>query len=152
MTTITDTNIFSAVMTAGSIISGFCGTFLSFRIQREANDFRTGKDGVISKQQFSISLILIILATIISLLVGVIFPLIALVKSNITWLTTRLVVSGLISGIILLVGYLFNELFHYRMLFQKYWPEIEMKDEWKRESPILVIFVVLSVLFFYFFK
>ena len=147
MHTINDPGVFSAVMTAGAIISGFCSTFLSFRIQREAIDYRKG-----NRQQFSISLVLIILATVISLLVGVIFPLIALVKFNITWLTTRLVVSGLISGIILLVGYLFNELFHYRMFFQKYWPEIEMKDEWKRESPILAIFVVLSILFFYFFK
>ena len=32
--------LFPAALSAGAILSGFCGTFLTFRVQREANYYR----------------------------------------------------------------------------------------------------------------
>jgi hypothetical protein len=34
------TPFFESVLAAGAILSGFCGTFLSFRINRESNYYR----------------------------------------------------------------------------------------------------------------
>lgn len=42
---------FSASLSAGSILAGFCGTFLSFRIQREATYFRQPSNDSESPEQ-----------------------------------------------------------------------------------------------------
>ena len=33
-------SFYTATLSAGAILTGFCGTFLSFRLQREANYYR----------------------------------------------------------------------------------------------------------------
>ena len=71
------TTFFSAVISAGAILSGFCGTFLAFRIQREAGYHRqpsasqeraNGSDSFIGLTHFTSSLLLLILATLASIL------------------------------------------------------------------------------------
>jgi hypothetical protein len=78
---------FAASLSAGAILTGFCGTFLSFRIQREANycrqpvlDFQSGtaKDVCIGLSHFSSSFLLLILASLLAVAFGFVSPLLAL--------------------------------------------------------------------------
>jgi len=77
-------SFYEAALTAGAILSGFSGTFMAFRIQREANyyrqpvlDFREGKgrDVALGLSRFNSSLLLIILGTLCSMAFGVLWPL-----------------------------------------------------------------------------
>ncbi len=77
------TTFFESIVTAGAILSGFCGSFLTFRIQREAAyyrqpalDFATRKarDVEIKLTHFTAAFLILILATIICLLFGVVVP------------------------------------------------------------------------------
>jgi hypothetical protein len=116
------------------------GMFLVFRIQREADYYRGPSYGVKNDQHFTSAFLLIILATLIVTVFGVVFPLFYLSGVRGCWLTPRLVVAGLLATMILLVGYFVDELFHYRIL-KKFG-----KEEWKRELPIVVFSIMLSVL------
>jgi len=136
---------FDAIISAGAILSGFCGTFLSFRIQREANyyrqpalDFKTRKarDVYIGLTHFTSAFLLLILATIFSTFFGFLIPLLALAGSAWASAQTELVVGGLVAALILLLAYFLDELVHYRII------NIGLLNdarEWRSEWAIVLI-------------
>lgn len=137
-------NFFSAVISAGAILAGFCGTFLAFRIEREASYYRQPGDndqnpegsGIANKSHnlthFTSSLLLLILATVVSIFFGVLIPLFALANPLLWVAQVPLVVAGLVAAIVLVLGYFLDELVHYHVFkFLK-----NTSDEWKRESPV----------------
>jgi hypothetical protein len=141
--------VFAPALSAGAILTGFCGTFLTFRIQREAAyyrqpalDFRNGraKDILIDLTHFSSAFFLLILATVCSAVFGFVLPLMALTGS--AWITTRpkVVVAGMISGLVLVGGYFVTELVHYRVLRRLPGDT----EEWKREGWVLAATVLLA--------
>ena len=80
-------NFFESVIAAGAILTGLCGTFLAFRIQREASyysqpvlDFVSGsaKDVKINRTQFSLAFGLLLAATVAALIFGLVIPLLAI--------------------------------------------------------------------------
>jgi hypothetical protein len=119
---------FEAIFAAGAILSGFCGTFLVFRIQREANyyrqpvlDFRlkAARSVDIKRQQFSSAFLLLILASLFSVVFGFVIPLLALAGSAWAMEQTKWVVGGLLAALILLAAYFFDELVHYHIFRKK---------------------------------
>jgi hypothetical protein len=121
-------DFYSAVLTAGSVLTGFCGTFLQFRIQREANYYRQpvvsydlvsnealGTDAYIGLSHFTFAFLLSILATLFALCFGFVFPLIALVKRA-DFVTPELIMWGLFGSLILLIASFGAELIHYEIL------------------------------------
>src|SRR5262245_60816594 len=133
-------SFFAAVLSAGAILSGFCGTFLAFRIQREAAYYRqpavdfksgTGKDIPIGLTHFSSAFLLLVLATSCSATFGFIFPLLAL--SGCGWLASRprLIVGGMLAALVLVGAYFLDELVHYRILTARLASDArEWKAEW----------------------
>lgn len=118
-------SFFTAALGAGAILSGFCGTFLSFRIQRESAyyrqpvlDYESGKakDVLIGLSHFTSSFLLLILASTISIIFGVSLPLIAMAGADIVWEAPKVIVAGLIASVILIAGYFICELVHYKIL------------------------------------
>jgi protein-tyrosine-phosphatase len=129
-------DFYSAVLTAGSILMGFCGTFLQFRIQREANYYRqpvasydpvsgerSGTDVYIGLSHFTAAFLLSILATLFALCFGFVLPLIALVgpvdrPPLVTpgLIAPTLIMWGLLGSLIFLIGSFGAELIHYRIL------------------------------------
>jgi hypothetical protein len=75
-----------ATLTTGAILAGFCGTFLSFRIQREAAYYRQPGDKGEAKDEthFTVSLALLLLTTICTAVFGIVFPLLALSGSGLS--------------------------------------------------------------------
>ena len=80
-------HFYEAALTGGAILSGFIGTFLSFRIQREANYYRQPvlnfertdfKDVFLGLSRFPLSLALILMGALLSVLYGIFLPLSAL--------------------------------------------------------------------------
>jgi len=142
---------FEAIIGAGAILSGFCGTFLSFRIQREANyyrqpalDFSTGKarDVYIGLTHFTSAFLLLILATICSMVFGFLIPLLALAGSAWASAQTKPVVGGLVAALILLFAYFLAELVHYRIISIKLFNDAR---EWRREWAIVLVAMILAV-------
>lgn len=144
---------YSAALVAGSILSGFCGTFLSFRIQRESAYYRqpaldfdsgTARDIPILLSHFTSSFLLIIVASILALTFGVIVPLLAL--SGVGWLYARpkLAVAGIIASTIFIAGYFVSELLHYRILSSKLFND---SSEWGRNTKTTAITFLLAILF-----
>lgn len=138
----TDTGFFGTVMTGGAIIAAFCGSFLVFRIQREAEYFRNPGQGYVGQQYFSPSFLLLILATAGATLAGVVLPLLGLSGVRAPFLTPRAVVAGLFGAIVLLGGYFINELVHYRIVFEGWRGDLE---GWEREWPLAVVLIFSSV-------
>jgi hypothetical protein len=147
---------FSSVLSAGAILSGFCGTFLVFRLQREATYYRQpvvdyvkekGKDVFIGKTHFSSAFLLLLLATLCSATFGFVFPLLAL--SGSTWIVARpgLVVGGVIGALLLVGAYFLDELIHYEIL--KKLPSDSR--EWKREWWVVLLGAVLAGVSVYWF-
>jgi len=136
-------HFYDAALTAGSILSGFLGTFLSFRIQREASYYRQPgqklKESIlIDLSQFPISLLLILLGTVCSVVFGIITPLLASAHAERVFspITT---LAGIIASLILAGAYFFAEMFHYRMF--------RICDkEWRQEGWIVTCGIVLAVL------
>ena len=126
-------DFFAAALNAGAILTGFCGTFLSFRIQREASYYRNlssdGTDRLLDLTHFTAPLFLLLCSTICTVCFGVIIPLFHLSG---LWTTTRpgRVVGGLIGGLILLIVYFVCELRHYNVL--KFLEND--KNEWARQG------------------
>ena len=131
---------FSSALSAGAILSGFCGTFLTFRLQREASyyrqvalDFhrREARDVFVGLTHFTSALLLLVLATVCAATFGFIFPLLALDGSN--WFAARsgYVVGGMIGSLILLFAYFADELVHYRIITGRL---AQDASEWKNES------------------
>src|SRR5271170_1588768 len=98
-----DVIFFAASLNVGAILAGFCATFLSFRIQREAGYYRApdgkGKDTFSNLSHFTASLLLLSLATLWTAVCGIVFPLLALVCSG-PWISPRLIVGGLVGGLL----------------------------------------------------
>jgi hypothetical protein len=141
-----DPNVFfPAALSAGAILSGFCGTFLAFRIQREASyyrqaafDFQTGeaKDIFIGLTHFSSAFLLLVLATMCSAVFGFVFPLLALYGSSWFGGHAGLVVGGMIGSLVLLLAYFADELIHYRIISGRLARDA---SEWKKEWWIVVL-------------
>lgn len=132
---------FAASLNVGAILAGFCATFLSFRIQREAGYYRSpdgkGKDTFSNLSHFTASLLLLLLATLWSAVCGIVFPLLALAGS-VPWISPGLIVGGVIGGLLLLAAYFVTELLHYDVFkFLKNDPA-----EWKREWPLVAVGVI----------
>lgn len=116
---------FSAVVSAGAILTGFCGSFLAFRIQREAGyyrqpalDFVTGKakDIYIGLSHFSYPFLLLIAASLGSLVFGVLLPLFGIAGVSNRVVSPGVTVAGLSASTIVLCGYFCAELNHYGIL------------------------------------
>jgi len=78
---------FRDMIGAGAIIAGFCGSFLAFRIQREAGYFRqpsleNKSDVYLGLTQFNSSFLLIILATTEAFICGLLIPLFGLASER----------------------------------------------------------------------
>lgn len=161
---------FEAIFAAGAILSGFCGTFLVFRIQREANyyrqpvlDFRRkeAKSVDIKSQQFSSAFFLLILTSLFSVVFGFVIPLLALAGSAWAMEQTKWVVGGLLAALIWLAAYFFDELVHYHILRPKViceWSDRfcqkvlkrrpsdkEWCREWREEMWIVLLALILAV-------
>ena len=143
---------FEAVINAGAILGGFCSTFLVFRIQRESNyhrqpalDFESGnaKDVHIGLTHFTSSFLLIVLASLSSIAFGFLVPLLGLAQVQSPIVSPAWVVAGLVASVVLLAGYLVDEMVHYRILSLKLMDDAR---EWKGESAIVLAAVVLSLL------
>ncbi len=137
--TVVTTSFFEAVLTAGAILSGFCGTFLAFKLQREATyyrqpavDFRTGKgrDVFIGLTHFTSPFLLLILATSLSAIFGFVLPLLALSGQPAFAPNPRLIVGGVLGALFLLAAYFLDELVHYGILGGRLARDAK---EWKAE-------------------
>jgi hypothetical protein len=111
-----DCEFFQSVLTAGAIISGFCGSFLVFRIQREAEYYRVPRKHW-NQQHFTPSLLLLSVATIGAFIFGVCLPLLALAKACAPLCLRPLIAAGLIWSVFTLGAYIVDELVHYRILY-----------------------------------
>ena len=141
--------LYAALLSAGAILTGFCGTFLSFRLQREASyyrqpavDFETGnsRDIVIGLTHFTSSFLLLIIATLLAVVFGFILPLLALLRVSIhpEW-----IVSGMLAAVIFVVGYFVCELVHYGVLNRRL---LNDHNEWGRSWGIVIATAVTAVL------
>ena len=139
MTPLNIESFFGSALSAGAILSGFCGTFLVFRIQREATYYRQpvvdyreerGKDVFIGLTHFTSAFFLLVLATICSALFGFVLPLLALGGSEQIIRRPGVVVGGMIAALLLIVGYFLAELIHYQILRRLRSNVREWKGEW----------------------
>lgn len=110
---------YGSSLTAGSILIGFCGVFLAFRIQRESSYYRQpavdftsgrGKDIYLGLTHFTSSLLLILLATLSSFIFGLVFPLLGLLGIMVTPI---IIFDGIISSVVFSISYFVAELVHY---------------------------------------
>jgi hypothetical protein len=146
---------YQAVIGAGATLSGFCGIFLAFRIQREASYYRqpvlsfdreTGKDFkdvFLDLTKFSAPLFLLLLATICSVIFGIILPLFALVGSSWALSNFRFIAAGQVAALILLGSYFLGELIHYEVLGKC---TIQQMCDWGKEWAVVIIGLVGSLL------
>lgn len=143
---------FDSVFDAGTILCGFCGTFLSFRIQREATYYRQpalnfesaeAKDIFIGLTHFTVAFLLLILATVSATIFGFILPLFAIAGAR--WVLNRpnLVLSGLVATVVLLCAYYWAELAHYQIVSRKLTHD---KDEWRGECLIAILGISLGLI------
>jgi hypothetical protein len=128
-------SFFSACLSAGAILTGFCGTFLAFRIQREASYYRQpavdftsekGKDVYLGLSHFSSPFLLLIVASLLAVTFGFALPLLALADIQVR---RDVVVAGILAALVFLVGYFACELRHYGILNQRL---LNDRDEWGR--------------------
>lgn len=130
------TDFFQSVIAAGAIIAGFCGSFLVFRIQREADYYRNPSQGHLGQQLFSSSFLLIILSTLIAAISGLVIPLIGLASKGGNFISPKVVVAGVLASLVILAGYFLDELVHYRIVWRNWRKDLE---NWQREWPILLL-------------
>jgi hypothetical protein len=140
-------NFFGDALAAGAILTGFCGTFLSFRIEREAEYHRKpdSQPDSVSLSHFSASFLILISASVITMIFGTALPLLGLSGVTSKWITIKLITAGLFAGLALIVGYFAVELVHYDIRFNKLRSD---KEEWKREMPIVIVSFLLALSFF----
>jgi hypothetical protein len=138
---------YEAVLSAGAILTGFSGTFLQFRIQREANYYKQpvtsyvkgategkAQDAYIGLTHFTDAFLLIIAATLMAVAFGFVFPLLGLAEMAPPFVSRKFITAGLPSTLFTLGGYFLTELIHYRILstrllhdiaeFQREWPGV----------------------------
>src|ERR1051326_5757410 len=108
---------YPAALSAGAILSGFCGTFLTFRIQREANYYRqvavdftavAGVDVLLDLSHFSSSFLVLLMASICAGFFGLVLPL--LFMGGIWAVSVRGIIGGMLAAILLLSAYFADEL------------------------------------------
>jgi hypothetical protein len=142
---------FEAIIDAGAILCGFCGTFLAFRIQREAGyyrqpalDFQSGKarDVDIGLTHFSSGFLLLLLGSATSGVFGFLVPLFALAGN--TWLLSRpaIVVGGLTFSSVVIATYFCAELVHYKILSTRLAND---RKEWGSEWPVVVVGLLVAL-------
>ena len=145
---------YEAALAAGAVLSGFIGTFLAFRIQREANyhrqpvlDFHLteARDVYIDLAHFSSSFLLIVLAALASIVFGVGWPLLALAHWAPAMTGPGPIAGGILGAVVLVAAYFLDELVHYRILS---WRLVNDIAEWKSELAIVVGGVLLAALAF----
>lgn len=139
---------FTASLSAGAILTGFCGTFLSFRIQREASyyrqpavDFASGSatDVYIGLSHFSSSFLLISGATVLAVVFGFILPLFGVAGVA---LDPRLVVAGIVAALIFVLGYFVCEMVPYGVLSSRL---LNDRSEWGRERFVVLGTALVSI-------
>ena len=146
---VTDASIFfSASLAAGAILTGFCGTFLSFRIQREANYYRQpavdantkqGCDVYLGLSHFTSSFLLLIVATLLSVIFGFVLPLLALYGLDIS---RQAVVIGIVNSLIFVCSYFVCEMVHYGILNRRL---LNDASEWGKSRTLVALTAVISV-------
>lgn len=144
-----DLTYFGACLSAGAILTGFCGTFLSFRIQREASYYRqpvcdfstqSGRDVYLGLAHFSSPFLILILATLLAAGFGFICPLLAISGFDIS---KPIIVAGMLAALVAILGYFMCELVHYGVINAKL---LNDGYEWKRSSGVVVITFALSII------
>jgi hypothetical protein len=149
------TAFYESILAAGAILSGFCGTFLSFRIQREANYYRQpavsfeeekAKDIYVGLTHFTSSFFILSLGTICSVVFGFLLPLFALAGA--AWLLSHrnVVVAGLVAALILVATYFIDEMIHYGILRRG--RLLRDVSEWQKEIPVVVGGLAVAVVTF----
>lgn len=116
-------NFFSEVIGAGAILTGLCGTFFAFRIQRESTFYSQPyrkKDGtwevsLIDRTHCTAPFRLLCWAFFASLCFGLCIPLLGMVGIKHPLVTPFVVTVGLFVAIILLIFYVLAELLHYHL-------------------------------------
>jgi len=153
---------YGAALTGGAILSGFVATFLSFRIQREADYYRqpvlrykpdeecgNGQDVFIDLSRFPPSLLLIIVSWFGSTFFGVLWPLSALAHWSPSMTGPAPLLAGIASSVALVAAYFFAEMFHYAMFRSKRGPQWGLVrcllplGEWG----LVMCFLLLAILF-----
>ena len=143
-------DIFGDALTAGAVLTGFCGTFLSFRIQREAEYHRKPSDSEdasnpSSLSHFSPSFLILLLASVVTMIFGTVLPLLGLIHVATNWITLKLITAEFFAGLTLIGGYFAVELVHYDIRLNKLEND---KAEWRRELPIIFGTVIVATAFF----
>ena len=147
---------YGAALSAGAILTGFCGAFLSFRLQREANYYRQvavdfeseeARDVYVGLTHFTGPLLLLLLATIVAALFGFVFPLIVLAApaSQVVF-SVGIVTAGEVAALALLFGYFVGELIHYKVLSTDL---VNDAKEWGKQWPIVFLTAILAIVVFY---
>ncbi len=143
-------SLYESMIDAGAVLSGFCGTFLAFRIQREAAyhrqvavDFASSQavDVYVGLTRFGCAFLLLCLGSLATCGFGLVFPLLGL--AGIPWFLARsaVAVSGVTGALVLLSAYFAAELVHYRIVGKSIAPDA---TDWRREWPILVGGILLA--------
>jgi hypothetical protein len=144
-------SFYEAIIAAGAILSGFCGTFLAFRIQREANYYRQpvlnferqeARDVPIKLTHFSAAFLLLLLGSVCSVVFGFLLPLLALGGWGWMWSRRSLVVAGLVAAMVLIGAYFVAELVHYEILSGRL---LNDRREWGRELGVAVVGIVSAI-------
>jgi hypothetical protein len=138
------TSFYESVIGAGAILSGFCGTFLSFRIQREANYHRqpavsfdkdAAKEVYVGLTHFTSAFALLALGSVCSVIFGFLIPLFGI--AGLPWAprNAAVVVGGLAAALVLIAAYFIDELVHYRIL--RMGRLVDDAREWRGESLVV---------------
>ncbi len=139
-----------AILAAGAILTGFCGSFLSFKLQREANYYRQpavdfeseeAKDIVVDLTHFTSGFLLLILASLASSIFGVVFPLMGILEIGWFAVHPEVSVAGIVGSGVLSAAYFTNELIHYRILSSRLANDAW---EWGREWITVVFGIVIA--------
>jgi hypothetical protein len=142
---------FPSALTAGAILTGFCGTFLSFRIQREANyhrqpvlsfDEAKAKDIFIDLSHFSSSFLMLILASLVTMASGFVLPLLRMAGLGENWIRPGIVAGGLLSGLVLICGYFCIELVHYNIISNRL---MDDRAEWGTQTKWIVLWAIGAI-------
>ena len=145
-------DFYTAVLAAGAILTGFSGSFLQFRIQRESNYYRQpavsyeenkGRDVFIGLSHFSGSFFLIICAIVLEMIFGFCLPLLALANADLSAANPKIIAAGLIAALIFLLGYFAAELVHYEIINVKL---LNDRREWGRQWPLVISTFVVALL------
>jgi hypothetical protein len=145
---------FSDMIGAGAILTGLCGTFFAFRIQREAtfysqpycNDEDEWDVVVIDRTHFSAPFFLLSFAFLASLISGLVIPLLGMLGIKNFIVSPGFATGGLFVAIILLGFYIIAELQHYHLFKGNSKNTEEETEEDKRSKDIGCLLVKLAVI------